>query len=121
MLEKKDLDELIEKAKKIITAHGYKVGLAHCALECKPKVDWNKGRASFYILRKEFGVNWAQRLAVMFAGDDVTDEDAILALQVGLDSREFPFPNSWEFGKCLIPRNQTAFPGIPGTFLYYDF
>ena len=37
------------------------VGIAHCALECKPKVDWNKGNASLLILEKEFGPEWEKR------------------------------------------------------------
>ena len=37
------------------------VGVAHCALECKPKVDWNKGNASLLILEKEFGTEWEKR------------------------------------------------------------
>ena len=57
------------------------MGLAHCALECKPPVTWDKGRASIYILRTAFGVDWAERIRIIFAGDDVTDEDAIVALK----------------------------------------
>ena len=41
--------------------HFFQVGLAHCALECKPKVDWNKGNASLLILEKEFGAEWQKR------------------------------------------------------------
>ena len=52
---------LVEKAKNLIIEHGFKVGLAHCALECKPEVKWDKGRASIYILRTAFGVDWAKR------------------------------------------------------------
>ena len=37
------------------------MGIAHCALECKPKVDWNKGNASLLILEKEFGTEWEKR------------------------------------------------------------
>ncbi len=72
---------MVEKAKKMIAEAGFKVGLAHCALECKPKIAWDKGRASIYILRTAFGVDWAERIRILFAGDDVTDEDAIIALK----------------------------------------
>ena len=73
---------LVAKAKELITNAGFKVGVALCALECKPKVSWDKGRASIYILRTAFGVDWAERIRILFAGDDVTDEDAIVALKV---------------------------------------
>ncbi len=45
----------------IIEKHGFRVERAHCALECKPKVDWNKGKAAAYILEKEFGPQWEKR------------------------------------------------------------
>lgn len=35
------------------------------------------GEAALYILREEFGDNWAERVKVIFAGDDTTDEDAM--------------------------------------------
>ena len=42
---------------------------------------WDKGRASLSILRTAFGVDWAERIRIIYAGDDNTDEDAILALK----------------------------------------
>ena len=42
---------------------------------------WDKGRASLSILRTAFGVDWAERIRIVYAGDDPTDEDAILALK----------------------------------------
>ena len=42
---------------------------------------WDKGRASLSILRTAFGVDWAERIRIIYAGDDTTDEDAILALK----------------------------------------
>lgn len=35
------------------------------------------GEAALYILREEFGNNWAEKVKVIFAGDDTTDEDAM--------------------------------------------
>ena len=72
---------LVERAKQIILDHGFQVGHAHCALEVKPKVKWDKGRASIHILRTAFGVDWTDRIRVVFIGDDTTDEDAISALK----------------------------------------
>ena len=36
------------------------------------------GRASIYILRTAFGVDWHERVRIIYAGDDITDEDAIV-------------------------------------------
>ena len=44
-------------------------------------MSWDKGRASIYILRTEFGVDWSDRVRIIYAGDDVTDEDAMTALK----------------------------------------
>ena len=35
----------------MIIGAGFQIGSAHCALESKPPVAWDKGRASIYILR----------------------------------------------------------------------
>lgn len=35
------------------------------------------GEAALYILREEFGDNWPEKVKVIFAGDDTTDEDAM--------------------------------------------
>lgn len=69
--------ELLPQARKLIESHGFKVGASHCALEARPPVQWNKGRASIYILRTAFGVDWSERIRIIYAGDDVTDEDAM--------------------------------------------
>ena len=44
-------------------------------------MSWDKGRASIYILRTAFGVDWSDRIRIIYAGDDVTDEDAMSALK----------------------------------------
>lgn len=47
------------------------------AIEAKPAVQWNKGEAALHILRQEFGNDWSEKVKVIFAGDDTTDEDAM--------------------------------------------
>ena len=69
--------EMVEKARSLIVEFGFKATEAQCALEAKPPVQWNKGRASIYILRTAFGVDWSERIKIIYAGDDVTDEDAL--------------------------------------------
>ena len=49
--------------------------------QSKPPVAWDKGRASIYILRTAFGVDWSDRVRIIYAGDDNTDEDAMTALK----------------------------------------
>lgn len=61
----------------MIEAAGFNAAKAHCAIEAKPPVQWNKGRASIYILRTAFGVDWSERIRIIYVGDDATDEDAM--------------------------------------------
>lgn len=65
------------EARNIIESYGFIPNQAHMAIEAKPPVQWNKGEAALHILRKEFGKNWADKVRVIFAGDDTTDEDAM--------------------------------------------
>jgi len=74
-------EPIVSRARELITAAGFNIGNAHCALESKPPVSWDKGRASIYILRTAFGVDWSDRIRIIYAGDDVTDEDAMSALK----------------------------------------
>ena len=68
---------IVSAAEALMKENGFNVGKGHCVLEARPPVMWNKGRASIYILRTAFGVDWAERVRIIYAGDDVTDEDAI--------------------------------------------
>ena len=74
-------EPIVTRARELITEAGFMIGNAHCALEIKPPVLWDKGRASIYILRTAFGVDWSDRIRIIYAGDDVTDEDAMSALK----------------------------------------
>lgn len=69
--------KMVDQAKRLIESAGFKACSAHCAIEAKPPVEWNKGHASIYILRTAFGLDWSERIRIIYAGDDVTDEDAM--------------------------------------------
>ncbi|CAH0561444.1 unnamed protein product [Brassicogethes aeneus] len=73
--------ELEDTARTLIEDAGFQACPALYALEAKPPVQWNKGRASIYILRTAFGVDWSERIRIIYAGDDETDEDAMTALK----------------------------------------
>ncbi|XP_036222819.2 uncharacterized protein [Bactrocera oleae] len=74
-------EEQKQVAIRIIESHGFSAQLAHHAIEAKPPVNWHKGEAALLILKDRFGENWADKIKVIFAGDDNTDEDAMRFLQ----------------------------------------
>jgi alpha,alpha-trehalose-phosphate synthase [UDP-forming]/trehalose-phosphatase len=49
-------------------------------VEIRPAVDWDKGRAVRSLLETVVGSDWPVRAAVIYVGDDHTDEDAFAAL-----------------------------------------
>jgi trehalose 6-phosphate synthase len=53
---------------------------ATLALELRPAIDWNKGSAARWLLDRALGRHWHEEAAVLYAGDDATDEDAFSAL-----------------------------------------
>lgn len=70
-----------QEAIRIIEKYGFRANQAVEAVEAKPPVNWHKGEAALFILRKKFGNDWSTQTQIIFAGDDTTDEDAMKALQ----------------------------------------
>ncbi|MCA9511776.1 MAG: bifunctional alpha,alpha-trehalose-phosphate synthase (UDP-forming)/trehalose-phosphatase [Myxococcales bacterium] len=72
---------LVAKARALITAAGFQARDAHAALEGRPPIGWDKGRAVLHVLRARYGPGWSERVRVVYVGDDQTDEDAFRFLQ----------------------------------------
>ncbi len=86
---------LLEKARVVMANHGYQAREAHAALEARPPIGWDKGRAVLHILRECYGPAWSERVRVIYVGDDQTDEDAFrflsgLAMTFRVGSAETP-------------------------------
>ncbi|MBI3998016.1 MAG: bifunctional alpha,alpha-trehalose-phosphate synthase (UDP-forming)/trehalose-phosphatase [Armatimonadetes bacterium] len=61
------------------------------ALEIRPDLDWHKGKAARWLLAGVLGEEWEDRAAVIYAGDDSTDEDAFATLApIGITIRVGP-------------------------------
>jgi len=88
-------DWLIRESKKIITHFGFQARDAHCAIEARPPIGWDKGHAVLHVLRNQYGVDWAEGVRVIYAGDDETDEDAFRILSgLGVTFRVGPADRS---------------------------
>jgi trehalose 6-phosphate synthase/phosphatase len=68
--------EIVEEVRSIINSAGYQARSAHCAVEARPPIGWDKGRAVLHILRSRYGPSWSEEVRVIYVGDDQTDEDA---------------------------------------------
>jgi len=69
-------ESLLEAAKQTIHDAGYQARDAHQAVEARPPIGWDKGRAVLHVLRTLYGPSWSERVRVIYVGDDHTDEDA---------------------------------------------
>ncbi|MCZ6784073.1 MAG: trehalose-phosphatase, partial [Proteobacteria bacterium] len=67
---------LLERARSIITTAGFQARDAIEAIEARPPIGWDKGRAVLHILRARYGLGWSELVRVIYVGDDQTDEDA---------------------------------------------
>jgi trehalose-phosphatase len=67
---------LVAEAHERISRAGYQPRDAHCAVEARPPIGWDKGRAVLHVLRARYGPSWSEVVRVIYVGDDQTDEDA---------------------------------------------
>lgn len=56
------------------------IKLQNIESSCNFSLFYHVGRASIYILRTAFGVDWSERIKIIYAGDDATDEEAMLVM-----------------------------------------
>ncbi|TVR43280.1 MAG: trehalose-phosphatase [Bacteroidia bacterium] len=68
------VDRILEKYDSLKTGEGKMV------VEIKPDIDWHKGKAVLWIL-EALGLDKKPDLLPVFIGDDVTDEDAFIAIK----------------------------------------
>jgi trehalose 6-phosphate phosphatase len=74
--KEEDIPEIIQKVNEIIDNNpGFKKGEGKKILEIKPDVDWHKGKAVLWILKK-LGLQDKNKNIPIYIGDDITDEDA---------------------------------------------
>jgi trehalose 6-phosphate phosphatase len=74
-------------------------------LELRPAIDWDKGRAALWLLDQVVGDDWRERCAVVYAGDDRTDEDAFLALgetAITIKVGPSPYPTAARYATATI-------------------
>ena len=70
-----------ERARTIVRDAGFQARDAHCAVEARPPLGWDKGQAVLYVLRSLHGPAWSEFVRAVYVGDDDTDEDAFRILQ----------------------------------------
>lgn len=72
---------LMAKAKEIYTKHNFEVLTVSKRFENVPPMGWDRGDSCIHILRSLFGVDWEERVKVVYAGDSAADELAIKRLK----------------------------------------
>jgi trehalose-phosphatase len=75
-----DHAEVAEHARALIREAGFQAREGLCAVEARPPIGWDKGRAVLHLLRAMDGPAWSESVCVVYVGDDDTDEDAFRAL-----------------------------------------
>lgn len=78
--DRDDIPRVFEVVEQMLEKHpGHKTGEGKMVVEIKPDIDWHKGKAVEWIL-EELGLDKREDVIPLYIGDDVTDEDAFMAL-----------------------------------------
>ncbi len=73
------VDEVVGAAREIARSHGLRATGGRKVVELRPDIDWHKGKAVDWLMET---IVPNQRSAVaIYAGDDITDEDALAAVR----------------------------------------
>lgn len=85
-LVNKDKVELVNKIieeviRPYLKERSVKVNSGKKVIEIKPPIEWNKGKVVLWLLGREDFVTEEKPVMPIYIGDDVTDEDAFLALK----------------------------------------
>jgi len=78
---KEKREALYKLAASIYEKHNYEFFNVSKRLENLPPLGWDRGRSSIHILRSIFGVDWEERVQVIYAGDSAADEIAMEVLR----------------------------------------
>ncbi|NNL68050.1 MAG: bifunctional alpha,alpha-trehalose-phosphate synthase (UDP-forming)/trehalose-phosphatase [Myxococcales bacterium] len=70
-----------DEARRVINEFGFQARDAKMAVEARPPIGWDKGRAVLHVLRSRYGPSWSERVRAVYVGDDHTDEDAFRLLE----------------------------------------
>jgi trehalose 6-phosphate synthase/phosphatase len=99
-------ENLARGARLLIQNAGFQPRPAHCAMEARPPVGWDKGHAVLHVLRSIYGPSWSGDVRTIYVGDDETDEDAFRVLSgLGITFR---------IGSVAVPTRATRqLPNVP--------
>jgi trehalose 6-phosphate synthase/phosphatase len=78
--EESQHERFADEARQVIQRAGFQARDAHCAIEARPPIGWDKGHAVLHILRSRYGLAWSASVRSIYAGDDLTDEDPFRVL-----------------------------------------
>ncbi|MDR4987933.1 MAG: trehalose-phosphatase [Bacteroidales bacterium] len=79
--DKKDISFVFDVVDRMLKKHkGHKKGEGKMVVEIKPDIDWHKGKAVLWIM-EALGLDNDRDILPVFIGDDITDEDAFMAIK----------------------------------------